>query len=178
MTGIAVVVLVGAVFGAWRWYGGSQSAQEVSAPADWQMYTSETMNLSIAYDSKLTKHSDSASDVRFSMWGPTQKGQTEMYDGIIFSMRTFPTPSGTDAYIKSQEQMFKDVGTITKPLSDEILAGESVKRIQVSALGDFDIIYIPRSDTTMLEISFMTPDPTNAGFRAIVDTMLSTLRLK
>lgn len=100
-----------------------------------------------------------------------------MYDGIIFSIRKVVVTDGGKVYIDSQIEQFKNVGTITKPLREGKLNGIVIKEFSASSLGDFNVIFVPVNDQILLEISYMVPDPTGAGFQGVIDTMLSTFRI-
>jgi len=150
----------------------------INIPADWESYSSETVGFSIKYDPSLIVSEDSETDVRFYKIGPTQQGQTEMYDGIVFSVRRVAIIEEQQLYIDTQIEQFKEVGTITEPLHDISINGVSAKEFGASGLGDFKIIFVPVDDKTFIEISYITPDPTNIGFQKIVETILSTFKLK
>ncbi len=149
-----------------------------SIPTDWKLYSSDAIGFSVYYDPSLTLQEDSKTDVRFYKQGPTQRGQTEMYDGLIVSMRKVSVPNGGQVYIDDQIEQYKNVGNITDPLHDGKLNGISVKEYSASGLGDSKMIFVPIDNQTLLEVSYMAPDPTNAGFQKVVDSMLSTFKLK
>ncbi len=150
--------------------------QPVTIPADWKLYSSDTVGFSIKYDPSLTLSEDNNTNVRLYKIGPTQRGQTEMYDGIILSVRKISTEDWR-SYINAQLDQYKDAGTITEPLHDGILNGISVKEYSASGLGDFKIIFVSVDDQTLLEISYTAPDPTDVGFQKTIDMMLSTFSL-
>jgi hypothetical protein len=168
-----ILVLVLAVVvagGVWALFYRSAVSPTVQVPADWKYYSSDNGGFSIKYDPTLTLEDDVPnSSTRFYKLGPTQKGETEMYDGIIFSIRRISVTDGGQSYIDGQIQQFKEVGTITRELHDSNLNGIPTKEYSASGLGDFEIIFVPVDSTTLLEIAYMTPDPTNAGFRATVE---------
>lgn len=149
----------------------------ISIPDNWKAYSNNTIGFSIKYDPSLILQESTKTDVRFYKWGPTQRGQTEVYDGIIFSVRKISVTDGGQTHINTQIEQFKNVGTITEPLHDSSLNGVPVKRFGASGLGDFKIIFVPIDNQTIIEISYMIPDPTGVGFQKIVDQMLSTFKI-
>ncbi len=149
-----------------------------SIPTDWKLYSSDTISFSMYYDPSLTFQEDSKTDVRFYKQGPTQRGQTEMYDGMIVSIRKVSVDDGGQVYIDDQIEQYKNVGNITVPLHEGKLNGISVKEYSASGLGDSTIIFVPVDNRTLLEVSYMAPDPTNAGFQKTIDLMLSTFSLR
>lgn len=189
---VIVVVLVAGLFG---WMFSWQSWKSVppvnqtrmsmsddqttgSIPTDWKLYSSDTMGFSMYYDPSLTLQEDTKTDVRFYKQGPSQRGQTEMYDGVIVTVRKVSVPNGGQVYIDDQIEQYKNVGNIIVPLHDSKLNGISTKEYGASGFGDAKMIFVPINNQTLLEVSYMVPDPTNAGFQKTVDLMLSTFKLK
>lgn len=146
-------------------------------PNNWKKYSNNTAGFSLKYDPTLTVKEDLQTSIRFYKWGPTQRGQTEIYDGIIFSVQRVDLQKGIEEHINSRMSQFKNVGTITDPLHDSRVNGALVKEFSASSLGDFTLVFVPIDSRTLLEISYMTPDPTNAGFRKVVELMLSSFSL-
>lgn len=149
-----------------------------SIPTDWKLYSSDTIGFSMYYDPSLTLQEDSKTDVRFYKQGPTQRGQTEMYDGMIVSIRKVSVDDGGQVHIDDQIEQYKNVGNITVPLHESTLNGISVKEYSASGLGDSTIIFVPVDNQILLEVSYMAPDPTSAGFQKTIDLMLSTFSLR
>ncbi len=149
-----------------------------SIPTDWKLYSNDTIGFSMYYDPSLTLQEDSKTDVRFYKQGPTQRGQTEMYDGMIVTVRKVDVVGDTQAYIDNQIEQYKNIGSITEPLHDSKLNGISTKEYSASGLGDSKMIFVPIDNRTLLEVSYMAPDPTNSGFQKTVDLMLSAFKLK
>lgn len=156
----------------------SPSKGNNNIPEEWKLYTSDDIGFSMYYDPSLTIQEDTKTDVRFYKQGPSQRGQTEMYDGMIVTVRKVDVVGNTQAYINNQIEQYKDIGSITEPLHDSKLNGISTKEYGASSLGDAKIIFVPNDNQTLLEVSYMAPDPTNAGFQKTVDLMLSTFKLK
>lgn len=148
-----------------------------SIPTDWKLYSSDTVGFSMYYDPSFILREDTKTDVRFYRQGPSQRGQTEMYDGMIVTVRKVDVVGDTQAYIDDQVEQYRDIGSITEPLHDSRLNGIPTKEFGASGLGDARVIFVPDDDQTLLEVSYMAPDPTNAGFQKTIDLMLSTFRL-
>ncbi len=172
IAGIAVLALSAV---AWFAFRDSLFSQ---IPENWETYTSSTQGFSLRHDPTLTVVDDGQNGVRLYKWGPTQKGETELYDGILLSVRKVATPQGGEAYLTDQIQQMTQHGTITASLSKDRLNGLSVQRMEFSGLGDYTFIFVPVGDSHLIEIAFIVPDPTMAGFRNTVDLMLSTFKLQ
>lgn len=151
--------------------------EEVSA--DWKSYTHEGLGITLRYDPTLTMSEDETDQVRFYKWGPTQSGQTEMYDGIILGFRKVVFDGTFDQYIERSIGEFREagLGTITRLPAPYELDGHAGQTYSVSSLGDYQLILIPTSDHELLEVSILVPDPTGAGFQAMADAILSTVRI-
>lgn len=178
LVGISVCLITYICEDDWCFVFPWQKTSVSEIPETWKLHTNDSVGFSIQYDPTLTLQEDSKNDLRFYKWGPTQRGQTEMYDGIIFSIRKIDVTDGGQSYIDNQIEQFKNVGTITEPLRDGNLNGIPTKEYSASGLGDFKIIFILINNRSLIEISYMVPDPTNAGFQKTIDMMLSTFKLK
>lgn len=148
----------------------------VTVPGNWREYANDKAGFSLRYDPTLTLREDTDSAMRLFKWGPTQKGETEMYDGIIFAVRRIAVSDGGTAHIRSVIEQFENVGSITEPLHESILNGTPVKQMSASGLGDFTLIFVPSGPSAIFEVSYMVPDPTGAGFQKTVDLILSTFK--
>ncbi|HWA64449.1 MAG TPA: hypothetical protein VG866_01140, partial [Candidatus Paceibacterota bacterium] len=73
----------------------------------WRLYSSQNVGFRMKYDPTLTVDQTQADSIRFSMWGPTQRGQTELYDGISLEVRRVAANSFDD-YVNQQMDQFKD----------------------------------------------------------------------
>ena len=151
--------------------------EPVPVPDGWKMYTNNDMGFSMAYDPSLTVQQDNDNEVRFYRNGPTQKGQTEMYDGMLLSVQKITAPEGVQAYIDTHIKEVAESSTITAPLRTGMLNGLSIQTFDASGLGDFTTIFIPVDDANLFELSYMVVDPTNAGFQETMDAILSSISL-
>lgn len=185
---VVVSILIGVVLMSreWEWNIDESTNRVISEnsqtrrddiPEGWKLYSNDEIGFSMYYDGSLTLQEDTKDDVRFYKQGPTQRGQTEMYDGLIVSVRKVSVLNGGQVYIDDQIEQYKNVGNITVPLHESKLNGISVKEYSASGLGDATIIFVPIDDRALLEVSCMAPDPTNAGFQKTIDLMFSTFEL-
>jgi len=149
--------------------------QPVAEQDDMNIYESEDMGFSMKYDPSLTVQEDSEKEVRLYRNGPTQTGQTEMYDGMMLSIQKIDAPDGVQSYIDTQVGLVSESATVTTPLHEDILNGLQTQTFSASGLGDFTTIYIPLDDSTLFELSYMIVDPTGVGFQEMMDAMLSSM---
>jgi hypothetical protein len=153
-------------------------APETRTTADWREYADPDLGIALLYEPTLTVEKDGANGVRFWKWGPTQKGQTEMYDGIIVSFRKTDFSGSLDSFLATRLKEFADAGTVTESLSPRDFNGRPAWSFSSSGLGDFDLTYVPIDADTVLEISVMAPDPTAAGFEELTKLLLSTVTFR
>lgn len=151
-------------------------ATSVPLPTGKQVYTNEVIGIALDYDTSLTVSEDMPGQVRFWKWGPTQAGQTELYDGIIVTFQKANVAGSLDDYLAMRLKELENVGTITKPLTTIDFAGRSARTYSASALGDFTVIAVPLDGKAVLEITAMAPDPKGVGFAEEVNTLVKSVR--
>lgn len=144
--------------------------------ADWKTYSTSTYQ--VKYPNDLTVREEEASTLILSKWGPTQKEDTELYDGIAVSFQPFEIPNiDLEAYVRLKIQETEAEGNA------EVLSGPTQITIgdhvgftyTAQGLGIHKYIYFQSADKVMLvEIIDSTNDPTEQGFQQIVDKIIST----
>lgn len=133
------------------------------------------LGIEFRHDDSVSVNEDAPDQVRVWKWGPTQSGQTELYDGMIVTFRLIQTPDTPEKYALEKIRELEGIGKVTAPLSDRVFAGREAKTYSASALGDFTVIVIPTKTNQLLEITTMAPDPTGVGFQGEVERLLSTV---
>ncbi len=144
---------------------------------NWKRYTSSNLGFSIKYPAEVTLE-EKDNLVLVSFWGPTQKANTEFYDGINLS---FTSGSLKDKTLKEfadsgVEQTKLNGGVIVKPLLPFVLNGISGYAYQGGSQGRFTRIYLTSGRNQYFMISDGTVDPTEKGFQKITDQILSTFK--
>lgn len=111
----------------------------------------------------------------FYKHGPSQTLGTEVFDGFILSIMSNKLGGKTlDEVVQEKEAQFQE---IIEPPRAYTVAGEAGIRFRARGFGESTTIILPYGDTEYIEMSLLIEDPKNQGFKAIVDTMLSTLVL-
>jgi len=118
---------------------------------------------------------------QLSLWGPSQKPETEFYDGISlgFSLPTKFAGGSLKDYVAAKIEEIKAQGLmeIVKPQEEITLNGLNGYTYTVSGLGVFQSIYLLSPDKQWLvEISDATNDPTHQGYLETVKKILSTFQ--
>lgn len=114
--------------------------------------------------------------------GPTQQGQTEMYDGVIMVFESVELGGKTpeqwvDESIKSSTQ--DGTSEVIEPKKKTTVNNYSGFSYKLRGLGESQY-YIIQKDTrspNALVITIAVNDPTNAGFQSQVDSVLASIQL-
>ncbi|MBX4190031.1 hypothetical protein KW791_01925 [Candidatus Parcubacteria bacterium] len=178
MKKIIIVIALLAIAGAGYWYWSNMKIQQESSNVSetWKTYSSPDNGFSIKYDPSLTPEAEDG-QVRFYKWGPTQKGETELYDGMAVSIQSMTLTGSLEDFANEEMAQFARVGEITKDLHDVKINGVSAKSYSASGLGDFTVYLVPVNSKKILYIATLAPDPGNLGFQKTIDDMLSTFVL-
>jgi len=121
--------------------------------------------------------------VSLSKWGPTQKADTEMYDGVSISFKEVQLNGKTlnqltQSLVKEVEDM--GVAEVITPLHQTKVNGYTAMSYKIRGLGEFTT-YLIQKDTqsqSVLDIELMVADPGKVGFQAEVEKILDSLILK
>jgi len=147
--------------------------------ANWLTFSKESFCYSFKYPREVTFNDEEI--VRLSLWGPTQKQDTEFYDGLSL---TFSDPlqvgnSSLSDFVESKVAAVQTEGIaeVTKPKEAILINGLNGFTFTIKGLGTFQNIYLQSPDKSCtVEITNATVDPTNQGFQEIVDKILSTFK--
>jgi len=147
--------------------------------SDWKSYTSDLFE--IKYPKDITAENDGKTLI-LSKTGPSQKANTEFYDGILLRIDPVDaTGLSPQSYIQKQIDKTNEGGTgeiIVEP-SQTTLGDYEAWTYTVSGLGVHTYTYIQTNDESVLiQIINSTNDPSNQNFRDITDTILSTFKLR
>ena len=119
--------------------------------------------------------------VPLTFWGPTQKQNTKIYDGIYLP---FPPPLNLGGktlsqYIDSSIEEAKIVGQLLKPKQGITVNGIAGFKYTFQGLGTFEHFVLQSKDQKCtVDITNGTVDPTNQGYQKTVNQILSTFEFK
>lgn len=121
--------------------------------------------------------------MRIYKQGPSQKGQTEMYDGVILTFESVDLKSQTlEQWVDTQIKNAKGDGSaqITNPKTPTTINGFSGYTYSVRGLGEYKNIIVQKdaNSKNAVSISIMVADPKEQGFQKEVDAVLSTIQLR
>lgn len=115
--------------------------------------------------------------------GPTQKGQTEMYDGVIVNFERVDLAGKTLAeWVDTQMKMSQDYGVteVSPEKKSVVLNGYNGFSYELKGLGTFTNIVVQKDASSPYAVALTTlvADPTSKGFQKEVDMIFSTLELR
>jgi hypothetical protein len=144
----------------------------------WKKYEDGQGGYSFEYPSDLELDHHDNGGVSIFKWGPTQRAETEFYDGvsILFLVENM---NG-----KSLEQIAKervggaiDMDGNPVAINPVVIAGLNGIKYVISELGTATFYFLPLDGGRYLRISSGTSDPTNQGYFDIVDKILSSIKV-
>jgi hypothetical protein len=143
---------------------------------DWKEYVSNSYSFMYPPDVELKEQGGGI--VTLSKWGPTQKADTEFFDGISISFRVLNLPNTTlQDYIQSQIDEIKLAGMaeVTDGPNPITINNYSGLTYTTVGLGTHKTIVIQSAGgTSFVEITDSTVDPGNLGFSDTADKILNT----
>lgn len=115
--------------------------------------------------------------VVFSLTGPTQTENTELFDGITIEVSRNDLGSHTIKEIAQNELAGQsDIAEKVLNTGQEItLAGKNAYMYEIVTIVRYRYYYIPVSDSSYLRLVVFAEDPTHAGFEDTVQHMLSSI---
>ena len=141
----------------------------------WQTYTSEDGCFSFKYP-KEVEFKMQGDLAHLSIWGPSQKQDTEFYDGLSLGFLPIGAINmSLSDYVDSKIEESKQTGEIIQDKIGVTVNGISGFTYTVAGMGTFENIYMQSEDGSCgVEITNSTIDPTNQGYEKVVDDILST----
>jgi len=128
-------------------------------------------------------HQDDNEITRISKKGATQKGQTEMYDGVImvFQLVDLGGKSLSEWIDLHNQEMTQDgTATITQQKRTVSLGSYPGYTYKVRSLGESTYLIVQHDPASnfALNITFLVADPERKDYQKDIDAILSTLELR
>ena len=148
------------------------------ALANWKTFSNAYFSFRYPPDVLLIERE--ASEVVLQKWGPTQKTDTEFYDGISISFQPFELPVTAEEYVKVkiEEVERNGIGEISESLKPIQVGAYSGVTFSVAGLGNYRTIVLKSPNVMILKITDSSNDPGQLGFSRVVDQILTTVVLK
>lgn len=152
-------------------------------PADWKTYSDDNLSFTYPKNATITAPPEGeTTGVSIIIKGPTQKPQTEFYDGL--SLRLKPLDLGDQDlqdYVDTQVEVAENNGVshiASGPLFTSV-NGYTGYRFTDDGYGTQTYYYLETIDGSQaVEITVMVEDPTDQGYEAMVDQILESLELQ
>ena len=157
----------------------SLSSQETPLNDNWLIYSGSNTCYSFKYPSNLSIDLENGPELTLS--GPTQKQNTEIYDGIYIHFSSPLNLGGKtlSQYIDSSIEEAKIVGQLLKPKQGITVNGIAGFKYTFQGLGTFEHFVLQSKDQKCtVDITNGTVDPTNQGYQKTVNQILSTFEFK
>jgi len=146
--------------------------------AGWKTYTSSKHGFTIKYPEEVELKEESDGSVVLSQWGPTQKAETEFYDGISLRFDSGSLGGKTlKQLVEEKAEQDKENAEILIAPTTTIIAGISGFSYRARGLGEYTSIYLPGKSGAYIEIINFTVDPTGKGFQETAEQILSTFKV-
>jgi len=149
-----------------------------SLQTDWETYSSIPLSFSISHPSDLLPKKQSETIV-FSKWGPSQKEDTEFYDGLQLTLSFGSYDGAFESLVNQKLEEIKDWPTYVSSTDIKALtlADKEAYSFEAITMGKATYYFIKKSPTEYFEIIDATNDPTDQGFKEIITKMLISLKL-
>lgn len=120
--------------------------------------------------------------VRVFKVGPTQTGQTEMYDGVIVNFELVNLGGQTlQQWVEAQLDAATQDGTVTVVTAPTPTTVNGFPAISYTtqSLGSFETVVVQNNaaSSQAVSVTSLVADPTNAGFQAEADAIIQSLQL-
>ncbi len=146
--------------------------------ANWKTFSNAYFSFRYPPDVLLTERE--ANEIVLQKWGPTQKVDTEFYDGISISIQPFELPVTAEEYakVKIEEVERNGIGEISESLKPIQVGAYSGVTFSVVGLGNYRTIILKSPNVMIIKIIDSSNDPGQLGFSRVVDQILTTVVLK
>jgi hypothetical protein len=145
-------------------------------PPGWVVF--EASGISISHPADFSIRNDVPETITLFKHGPTQSPGTEVYDGVIINISKGVHPETLKEFVdnewatKTSDPIYTSVSQVT----EVEIAGLKGYAFSTSALGDFDNIFLPWSETEHVYVTTLVADPGNLGFLETVETILNSIK--
>ncbi len=156
----------------------SQNDNDQSGQSEWDTYRSQELSFTIEYPDYIEVEERNGS-VSFIKWGPTQRGGTELYDGISLTVRGLDIATDSSPLEFAQEEIVdaQMLGEVISEIATSTFANQEAYVYTVRTLGISSKIVLSLDDNEnydALQITYSSPDPENIGHEEVVEKMLES----
>lgn len=160
----------------------SPSQQPEAIPAGSSVYESPGSYRLVYPNEYIVEAADDTPYTRIYKRGATQRGQTEMYDGVILVLEAValegkPLSEVVDARITAATA--DGTSEVLEPKQATALNGNPGFSYQLRGLGSSSYLIVQKSEqsNSAVSITYLVADPENRGYQEEVNAILSTVEL-
>jgi len=137
-------------------------------------YENKEKGFLLKYPKSVVFKENEDKSISFEIWGPSQKEDTEFYDGLAISLKALPLKGKTileivNENIKGSEEVW---GETIDQAEKAILGG--VEGLTYKA-GNHQYYYLPLKNNLYLELLNFTQDPSNQGYIKMAEIIINSL---
>lgn len=161
----------------------TMTEEENALRAGGSSFTDPANTFTLLYPSEYRLDTQGEGRYRITKIGATQRGQTEIYDGVVihFETVTLDRDQTLESWVDERIKNASADGTssVIEPKETTTLNGYQGFKYTLRGLGTFEEIVIQKdtSSQNAVVITQLVADPENIGYQKEVTTILSTLEL-
>lgn len=150
----------------------------VHIPGTWELFRNNAIGFSITHAPNM-QVAGNDERIQISYLGPKQTPGTEIFDGIAVTIqqRTIPADQTLAAFVDTEVENAESVGTIIEEPRPTKVNGQEAITFRALTLGEFTHYYFQVSETKIVSVSYIAPDPDERGYAETVRKMLATLAI-
>lgn len=146
--------------------------------SDYEIYTSENMGFSVEHPKSVPVSFYEDGSVGFVVEGPTQKAETEFFDGIAVVFQKMPLEGKKLATVVEENRAInidiQGADTQVSPIKKVSMGG--IEGLSFSEqIGEY--IFLPISTDSYLSIANLTSDPGELGYKEIAKKIIDSLKI-
>jgi hypothetical protein len=166
-------------------YGPQKAPERPAQPESWNTYTDEQFHYRLKYPKEATLRKVEATDldpntlslINISLWGPTQKKDTEFYDGLTLDVFVKKL-NGASLEAKVQEELdsTKATGEIKEDKKPVTVAGRTGYQFTSTGLGTFTQIFLPFTNGTYVQFVYSYGGAKSADYSAMATAIVQSFK--
>jgi len=158
---------------------------ETPSPSSTREYKNSKMGISLQYPEDMEITSNEDGSISVSKWGPTQKENTELFDGITINISQASLGTNTDLLSlinadieQKREQLSPDYKILESPTPYTLWYKTGAFTYKAEEVfGSVTYFYLPQSSGKFLLISTHYPDPQNTGFELQAEKIVRSIKV-
>lgn len=144
--------------------------------ASWTLYLDQDRGFSVKHPLNLKPEEYPDGTVAFLLFGPTQKTETEFYDGISLNFMSIKTDKKTILdFVNEERNLLLDI--YGDNISDISTVNINAYKAYTFSDNFAKYIYLPQTNSQVLQIVDLSADPENMGYEEISNQIVQSLKI-